>query len=277
MKRISVLSIVLLTVAPCAVKGFQSDRVPLRYRTRYSPYAFSYDSCGLVPGTVYYSPYAYMSGRTGLVPYWVNYSPYAFSYKHSGLISDYGYCPFYIYRGSGVCASCCGHCGFVDQSKCHCSRTEDCESCNLPDSVENNCQSAVSNRNERARQLRKSRAKIRSMRQSDGKDIICDYLKSNNMADFEICRVLRIDDKTVCADFLLRDKNIVITYWNPDEIESLAQQPRYKRNFYERYRQQWEEFCQKCRETGAKVYLIGSSDRQEIWAQLELCEELSEG
>jgi hypothetical protein len=86
-----------------------------------------------------------------------------------------------------------------------------------------------------------------------------------------------MNNRTVGVEFLLRDKNIIIKYRNPDEIESLAQQAQYKRSFYNRYRQESEEFCERYEQAGGKVYEIISADEKEILAKLQLCPELDQG
>ena len=87
MKRISLLTtIVILASVPCLTKA--RSYFPVRYRTRWSPYAF-----GLVSGDIKYSPYAFRVGHNGLVPGNVRYSPYAF-----GLISDDVYYSPYAFR-----------------------------------------------------------------------------------------------------------------------------------------------------------------------------------
>jgi hypothetical protein len=90
-------------------------------------------------------------------------------------------------------------------------------------------------------------------------------------------RLLAIDNKTISVNFVLRKKNIIIKYWNPEEIQSLIQKPEYKRSYYEQYAQQWKDLCKKHQEKGGKIYLIESADRNEILNKLSLCQELTEG
>ena len=116
-----------------------------------------------------------------------------------------------------------------------------------------------------------------TLREKDGMQIIYNYLKSNNINDFEMDRLFKVNNKTVSVTFIFRDKNIIIKYWNPEEIQSLLQQPDYKKTYYEQYKQQWVESCQKHEENGGKVYQIESVDKEEILSKLSLYQELTEG
>jgi len=123
---------------------------------------------------------------------------------------------------------------------------------------------------------KQDRRRINVMRVKDGNEIICGYLRSKNI-DFKTNRFLKIDNKTVSVDFLLEDKNIIIKYWNPEEIQSLAQQPEYKRNFYEKYKESSSSFCEEYKKAGGEVYQIESANAREILARLMLCHKLNDG
>jgi len=125
--------------------------------------------------------------------------------------------------------------------------------------------------------LKNSRREIKKIRQKDGEEIICMYLRSQEVGDYQIARALKINNKTAGIEFLLRDKNIIISYWDPKVVKSLAQQPQYKRSFYNRYKQRSEEFCQRYEQAGVKIYEIVSSNERQILAQLKLCHELNSG
>ena len=106
MKRISLFAIVMLTIVPGLTKARFYDYSSVRYRTRWSPYAFSNKSSGLISGHYSYSPYAFTHKSNGLIHRDVRYSPYAFSHKSSGLIRDnVGYSPYaFNYKHSGLIA-----------------------------------------------------------------------------------------------------------------------------------------------------------------------------
>ena len=119
--------------------------------------------------------------------------------------------------------------------------------------------------------------KINMLREKDGMQIIHSYLKSNSIDDFQIDRLFKVENKTVSVNFVFRDKNIIIKYWNPDETRSLSQESGYKKTYYENYLKQWNELCQAHEEKGGKIYQIESADKEEILSKLSLCRELSEG
>lgn len=271
MKRISML-IIMLIVVPRVTTAYHYS--PIRYRTRWSPYAF-----GLVSGNIHYSPYAFSYEHSGLVPDNLRYSPYAFSYNYSGLVADPwfydgDYPPYIIhqniYRPPDV-VDRVPYCGahrfsyaFSGDPPARLDQTKESYEKKLKA-----CRATIE-------KLKQDRIKTNTIRQKDGKEIICAYLKSKNI-DFTTNRLLIIDDKTVSVDFLLKDKNIIIKYWNPEETQSLAQQPEYKRNFYERYKESSSSFCEEYKKAGGKVYQIQSANQKEILAGLMLCPELSDG
>lgn len=269
MKRISLLTIVILMVAPGVSKAFYNYR-SVRYRTRWSPYAF-----GLISGDISYSPYAFSHKHNGLISGDVRYSPYAFSHKNSGLVSDpwYGspgriYVPPYRIHGAPV---------MVVQSVHSWPCAVSPKLSESPDLMRNNYEEKLIARRERIKQLRDSRKQINTAQVTDGKEIICRYLKSRNIENFETTGLLKIDNKTVNVNFLLRDKNIMITYWDLDEVRSLMQQPGYKRSYYEKHEQEWRNLCNKYIQAGGIVYPITSADAEEILAKLTLCPELNDG
>lgn len=262
MKRISVFTLAVLMLVP-SISHARSRYYGISacFRTRYSPYAFSHEyTLGLISGELEYSPYAVGYYPAGLIPYWFRYSPYAFSNKHpSGLISDYG--SYYYFPYSYRCL------GLVD-----CDNHNNCNDCgyensNYPTERKSNCE----------KRLNSQRYGTNVVRETDGKEIIYNYLKSKKIGVFEVDRVLKVDNKTVSVNFLLRDKNLLIKYWNPEEIQALLQQPGYRRAYYEKYAQSWKDFLQKYQQAGGKIYQIEAANGEEILSKLSLCPELSEG
>jgi hypothetical protein len=124
-------------------------------------------------------------------------------------------------------------------------------------------------RRNRIERLQQSRQERRVAKAKDGKEIISRYLKSKNI-DFRTNRILQIAGKTISVDFLLKDKNTMIKYWNPVEILALEQQPEYRRNCYEKYLESWKGFCGEYLQAGGKIHQIISADAQEILAKLPL-------
>jgi len=247
----------------------------LQYSVRYSPYAFDYHHSGLVGGGITYSPYALSYHNSGLVSKNVRYTPYALSYNNSGLIADHcgSYAPcYFISSGRYPCQ--------VDHSGCQCTQRHACPSFAGLDSCDNAkvshaaasiaCQARI-------KQIENSGKEIRSPREQDGTEVIRRYLESKNVQNFNSDQLLRVDNRTVSVNFWLRDRNMIIKYWNAEAIQALADGPQYRRNYYERYKKDWEDLCSKYQQEGGKVYHISSSDKQGIISLLELCPEINAG
>jgi len=268
MKRISLLAIVLLMVLPGVTKSRTYTQV--RYRTRWSPYAF-----GLISGDVYYSPYAFRHGHSGLVSGNVRYSPYAFGIRRSGLVVDpwhYATGRIYALHYRTCCPTVAVDCGAYHPHRA-CTQKRS----GFSNETNNSYKERLIAQRQRIEQLRSSQKQINLAKAKDGKEIIYRYLKSRNINDFEIKGLLRVDNKTVSVNFLLRDKNIMISYRDLDQAQVLIQQPGHKRNYYEKNEQQWRNFCEKYAQAGGEIYLITSADQNEILAKLMLCKELNEG
>jgi hypothetical protein len=259
-------------VAKANIYGYSS----LRNRVRWSPYAFSHKQSGLVSGYLRYSPYAFNhKNPSGLIDEYARYTPYAFSHKNSGLVYDaYSrscpsyYAPYYrIQRAPVVVVHS------VRQPPC----APNYKYSQSSNKTNNSYRQKLIARRQRIKKLRDSRKQINMAKEKDAKEIICRYLNSRNINDFEMTGILRIDGKTVNINFLLRDKNIMITYWDLDEVQSLVQQSEYKRNYLEKHEQEWKNLCKKYTQTGGNVYPITSADENEILVKLMLCPELNDG
>jgi hypothetical protein len=270
MKRISLPTIIVFVLLPSVANAYYSSRVPLRYRAGYSPYAFSYKyPSGLISGELSYSPYAFSYHHSGLVPYSVQYSPYAFSYKYpSGLVSDYWSGPYYFdyafsYRQFGA-----GDCDTRRSGHVSSDESADLLYYQMRQKYEENLKA----RDERIRTLRSDRQEATATTEIDGAEIIRRYLASKNV-DFQMNRILKIGDRMVSAEFLLKNKNLLIKYWNPAEVALVTQDSGYKKNMYEKYRQMCSDFGQQFRQQGGKIYQIESANAQEILEKLKLCDQ----
>ncbi|UCF15134.1 MAG: hypothetical protein JSW59_17130 [Phycisphaerales bacterium] len=269
MKRISISTVVLLAIAVGVAEarpvygGWGFGYNCNRYRTRWSIYAH-----GLISGDVYYSPYAPGHGGSRLVDGHVRYSPYAFGGGHCGLVADYwgsygyGFAPAHFHvLGRTVPARSCfqstGSYGHGDQSRALKKHTETAEE-----------------RKARRAALAKAREKSRAIRANDGKVIIAEYLKGNNIA-FRTTRILSIEGRTVSVDFVLNDGKTIIKYWNPAEIPSKNKQQQRKRKFFEKYVQSWKVVRDEHLQAGGNLHQITSSDRDEILAKLPQCRDLN--
>jgi len=298
MKRISVFTVTVLMLSPNITNAI-TYRTPSYLRTRYSPYAFSSKNpsglirgeleyspyafghenpSGLVPYYFRYSPYAFKHGNpSGLIPYYFRYSPYALSFKNpSGLIPDYFPC-FFIPYDYPVYSYDSKTSGPADCSTNCCPNVRNNGSFNRSNNTRPHYERTSSIQRERTRIATEYAKKIKMRRENDGMQIIYSYLKSNSIDDFQMDRLFKVENKTVSVNFIFRDKNIIIKYWNPEETRSLLQQSGYKKTYYEKYLKQWNELCQKHEEKGGKIYQIESADKEEILSKLSLCRELSEG
>jgi len=296
MKRISVLLLVL-SAATTSVVEASYYHVPLRYQIHYSPYALSYHNSGLVPGGVVYSPYAASYHSSGLVPESVHYSPYAASYHISGLVSEsVRYSPYALsYHNSGLISDSCvayAPCYFpyfscypggVQYAEYQCAQLSFTRNC---PALRTDCGGTSDDwapavgevsRQAKRQQIQESREKLRALRKDDAAEVIRNYLQSKNIQDFDMDQLLKINNRTVSVDFVLRDRNIVIKYWNEEAIEALANEPEYKRSYYKNYKKDWEQICAKYEKNGDKVYFITGSDSQGITTLLKLCTDLEAG
>ena len=267
MKRISILSIVML-VTVCSV-AHGRYYCSIQYRTRWSLYKH-----GLISGDFYYSPYAYQYGNDGLVPGNVRYSMYAFDTEHSGLVYD-PWCrmdthlrPLYydVDRNSKD----------VNRTTRYSSGSSDCECTSSFNAAKVSYQEKMEIRKASIRKLVESRNQSAAERREDGDMIISRYLKNKNI-DYRLDNYLRIDGRTVSVNFLLKDKNIIIKYWDPGQIDLLESKAEYKQLNYVQYLQEWNNFWSIYRQAGGKVCQIISADGNEIISELERSGELIGG
>lgn len=267
MKRISLLTLVILVSMPFPTEA--GSYFPIRYRTRWSTY-----ESGLVTGDVYYSPYAFGISHNGLIPGNVRYSPYAFGTKTSGLVVDpwwpYGFPYFHNLHYSTSDKT----------SQCTCNKPQHAyanNNYNHFDRMKISSEEEHAARRDRIERQKQTMRKGKTVRTNDARHIIYTYLENSNVGDVETYGILRINNKTVNVSFILKDKNLIVTYWDTDEVESLLQQPGYKRDYYRKHEQTWRSFCEKFIESGGKVYPIISTNREEILAKLAHCDELNDG
>ena len=228
-------------------------------RVVYSPYALEYGSSGLIPGDMRYSPYALEYGKSGLVPSTAQYSPYAFDNKNSGLISDlpYGYRPSGYWGG-------------------------------VPAPIEPGRSYAVAGYGYGAmggssavpqKQIRGYRASwpvpstdVQSKwPEPDQKKVIRDYLTRTRPGEFEVTRLVSMDNETVSFDVVLKDRNLVVKYWNGTKIHSIKRQGGFRHKAWTNYLVDWMEYRDQFEATGGKVYHIASEDTYELLRQLGSC------
>jgi hypothetical protein len=263
MKRTS-LWLVLLALLPGSAQAY-CYYVPPCYRTHYSMYATNYGNFGLVPGGIDYSPYAVSYRNSGLIPYYVEYTPYALTYRNSGLIVDYyAYPPVYPMMYPYPCTIINNYYGSAPPRSPGRAAP--------PDRYPSNPQY---NRQEPPTTVRPG-----SSKQEDGLDIIRRYLRDKGCEDASINRILRLGNRLVSVDFTLRDRNLIIKYWNPKEVERLSgaeaktRVPLAQQRFYEKYKQDWERCAQQHQANGGEIYYVQAGDRETILPALQACPQL---
>ncbi len=219
--------------------------VPPRYRTHYSPYSFSYRNSGLVPGGVEYSSQAFSYRHSGLVSEGAQYTPYLLRYGRTGLVVDYYGCSTPAEHGVAVC-----HYDLIRVSE------------QRPHAV-----------SPRTRAVPR-RSATAEKQDSDEIGTIRRYVQAKGCDAVNVSRILRIGNNLVSVDFFLKDRNLIIKYWNPDQIESLRTQEGYKQAAYERYLKNWMEIAAQHERTGGRIHCVEASDTQAILAALDSCTEL---
>ena len=279
MKRTLVLVITMSAIITVTTQA-SNCHYNNRYRVRWSPYTH-----GLVYGDIKYSPYAYKRGGSGMVykrlrysPYAkglvhenVRYSPYAFGYKRSGLVADpwtksYDY--YYARPSQNT-----GPCTVVYRSSSRSSSPSVKRSPNVSYRRANNYRADSAVRKAGTENLRHQRNRQVEQRQLDGRDVITAYLNLMRI-NFKTSRILSIEQKLISIDFILTDRNIIIKYWNPEEILALKRQKNSRIFYYEDYLESCKEYCSEHLSNGGKIYQIISADNKEVLAKLLDCDEL---
>jgi hypothetical protein len=225
MKRIFICA-ALLAFLPGITKAYYGC-YGYGYGVRYSPYAFSYRSSGLVPCEV-------------------EYTPYAFSYRNSGLVYGYGICDYgvgYTYPARGALHRVSLH-GVL----------------RAPSAGRHFAQNTA-----------------RPPRPPDSMATIRQHLHAKGVTSVDINRILRVEDQLLSADFLVKDRNLLIKYWNPKGIEQLSTKEAYRQKAYASYKESWEKFAEQFRQKGGEIYYVNASEPQTIVAALDSCPKLSPG
>ena len=222
MKRISIC-VALLALTPGLTRAYYC----CGYGVRYSPYALSYHS-------------------SGLVPCGVEYTPYAVSYHNSGLVYGYGICD---YGGGYTYTFPKAHHGTV----AHTVRL-------APPAGRHHAQNTV-----------------RPPRPPDPMATIRQHLHAKGVTSVDIDRILRIEDQLLSVDFLLKDRNLLIKYWNPQGIEQLSTKEAFKQKAYANYKENWEKLAEQFQQKGGEIYYVNASEPQTIVAALESCPRLNSG
>jgi hypothetical protein len=244
MKRISML-LVLSAFLPGLCQAYYYGGYSSNYLVRYTPYALSYNSTGLVPGGITYSPYAFGAGQSGLVYEGTRYTPYAFNYYNSGLIMDYSASPYPVYPPQVIVVSC-PHSGRASQIAIPPVRATMNRSYGRDDGS-------------------------RRDKDADPTQTIRQYLAGRGFNSIDTNYLWRAEGKTVCVSFVLRDKGLAIRYSDPKVVESLSATQRNSGASQER---SWEAFAKDFSARGGSVYSVSASGREQIVAALDACSAL---
>jgi len=200
MKRISLFA-ALLVFAPGITQAYYGSGV------RYSPYALSYYSSGLVPG----------------------YGTYADSFS------------FLVHPGSVI--------------------------------VPRHVSPIV----RRVPLLRRAQGTLPPTASPNAMAVIRQHLQAQGLGAVTIDRILRVDNQLVSVDVLVRDRNLLIKYWNPEEVQRLQAKESSQQIAYARYKESWEQYAQRHRQAGGEIYYVNAAEPQAIVAALDACPRLRPG
>jgi len=251
MKRISIWLILLAMMPGFAEAGYYSYYVPPRYRVHYSPYALRYEGTALVPGGLDYSVHAVSYGSSGLVYEGVRYTPYALGYNSSGLI--YAYSSFCSYPGVAYPV----YSGIVAHPSVGAHRQPAAASC-VARATRNTPQTT-------------RHAQGRTQNEMNATRVIREHLQTKGFDQVSVNRVLSIDGNIISADFTIRELNLLVKYWNPDQIDALGTKSRLRLQAYKNYKRDWERFAEQYARDGGTVCSVTESNAQTIVAALDSC------
>ena len=198
----------------------------------------------------------------------------AFDTEHSGLVYD-PWCRMDTYLRP-LYYDVDRESDYVNRNLRYSSGTSDCDHASSFSEAKVNYQEEMETRKANIRKLAESRSQPVAERREDGDMIVSRYLKSKNI-EYQLNNYLRIDGRTVSVNFLLVDKNIIIKYWDPEQIDLLESKAEYKQLNYVQYLQEWNDYWGRYLQAGGKVCQIISADRNEIISELERSGELIGG
>ncbi len=247
MKRISLL-FTLSLLAPGLCQGYY---VSSSCRPQFSSYAFGYRHSGLVSRGLRFSSHALSYDHCGLVYAGTRFSSYALSYRNPGLVVG-------DYHRPAVCGTIetRGTRGTIDRYNAEYSTR---------------CTQAA-----RVRGPLLSAAQRHQIQQTDGTHVIRRYLANQGIRGVKANYGLGIENKTASIAFILRDRNLVIRYRNPDVLQAAENGADHEKNALERHERRWEAFADRFQAAGGTVYDIRTSDEDRIVAALDSCELLNE-
>jgi len=209
----------------------------IRNRVRWSPQTHS-----LIPGNLKYHPSAFNYDHpSGLVHRDTHWNPYAF-----GLVKDHSrsYTGFLHDPHNNLCNL---PLTVIHHTSLPCVSN----SSNLSSKIKQSSQQRINARKARIQATKFHRAKINELIENDPIKKIYEHLQNKNI-DFKTNNFLKISNKTISVDLFLPG-NLMIKYWNPEEINSLE---GYRRSFYENYKNRWEEDSERYKKQGQQILTI---------------------
>lgn len=254
MKRMSILVLI-------ACMTIQQIGLARSYtRVRYSMRAFSYKNpSGLIPGYVRYSPYAFgFDHPSGLVNEWTSYNMYAFGINHNGLISEYGAgLPYWndpIYSPDQ---------NRLTQAIDRLAKSIDCISSNQ----------YVTHSPGYSRAYTKKTYTVRAddLNSDNPRIFMKAYLDTQIPGEFKVSNLLRIDQEVVSFNVVVKNRNLVIKYWNLPKIRSIKNASNEKTEQLSKYMEKWAAVENFYDEHGEQVVHIMSPERSKIIQELAHC------
>jgi hypothetical protein len=225
-------------------------------------HAFSHDyPSGLVPGNVKYSPYAFGVNNSGLVDEYVRYSPYAFSPTHNGLISDYGSCSNLLWQQTNR---------HQDQQKLTKAIEQLAHSIDTMKSSGRTTHYAAS-RAHPVVYASTETVPLEDLRSDNPRLLIRAHLNTVIPGQFKVSQLLRVDQEVVSFNVVIKNRNLIIKYWNPAKIRSIKEASNQKTERLSDYMKTWaatETFYDK---QGDRVVYIASTDQDTIIGDLADC------
>jgi hypothetical protein len=86
-----------------------------------------------------------------------------------------------------------------------------------------------------------------------------------------------VDNQLAGVDILVKDRNLLIEYSNPRQIEALGTKEALQQRIYEKYRQDSAQIVARHEQTGGQVFYVAGSDAETIVAALNSCTLLDNG
>jgi hypothetical protein len=112
-------------------------------------------------------------------------------------------------------------------------------------------------------------------RRANGLYVIRQYLRDRGCSNVGINHLLRIDGIVVSVNFTLRDKSLIIKYWNSTVLDSLEAGDDCRAKAVARHQEEWERLARTHKQTGGDIYTVCATEQAAIIAALDACERLA--